>query len=288
MGQMLREVPIPLSAAIAPVDPVSVQPRARGSVDVSAKATARGAGLCGLRQSGSLKCLFPHGRGETLEAVLVNTAGGITGGDRFEVTARAGADTVLTLTTQAAERAYRAAPGETGRLDTRIRVEAGARVNWLPQETILFDGCAFERSLKIDLAADAGLLMVEPLVFGRAAMGERLGQARFHDRIEIAREGAPVFVDALRLTGDVAAHLARPHIADGAGAMALIVYAASDTEAHLEALRGLAGPTGGASLVRDDLLVARVLAGDSFALRRHIVPALTRLSRNTLPRCWMI
>lgn len=204
---------------------------------------------------------------------------------RLSVQARPG--TTLTMTTQAAERAYRAQPGETGRVETRLSVADTARLNWLPQETILFDGAALSRTLCVDLAPGARALIAEPLVFGRAAMGETLGQASFRDRIRLTRNGRPIFVDATDLGGDITAHLARPFIADGAGAMALVVFAAPEAEAHLSPVRVLLPETAGASLIGDDLLVLRLLAADSHALRQTLIPILTRLRGAPLPRCWM-
>ena len=209
-----------------------VRQRARGEVSLSAKPSGRGTTLGALRQAGSLKALFPRGDDAGLQAVLINTAGGITGGDRFTFSAQADAATHLTLTTQAAERAYRAEPGEVGQVRNRLVIGDGARVNWLPQETILFDGCALDRALTVEMAADATLLLAEPLIFGRAAMGETLTSAQFRDRIEVRRGGEMLFLDAMDLSGNVAGHLARPHVANGAGALVSLVYVAPDAEAH--------------------------------------------------------
>lgn len=218
----------------------------------------------------------------------MNTAGGITGGDRFEIAAQAGPGATLTLTTQAAERVYAASAGEVGRLETRLAVAAGARLNWIPQETILFDRSALTRRLVVTLAPDAALLLAEPLVFGRGAMGEDLRAASFEDRIEIRREGRPLYLDAVRLDGDIAARLDRPHVARGARAMVSLVYVAADAEAHLGPLRALLPGTGGVSLIGDEVLALRLLAADGFDLRRHLVPILTRLTGADLPKPWMI
>ncbi|MDP5219163.1 urease accessory protein UreD [Ruegeria sp. 2205SS24-7] len=241
-----------------------------------------------LRMSGSYKCVFPKPNGPAVDAVLVNTAGGITGGDRFQVEARALAGTALTLTTQAAERAYRAQPGQFGQLHTELHVEAGANLHWLPQETILFNGSTLHRRLRVELDDDARFLMVEPLILGRPAMGESLTDARFRDHVEINRAGRPIFLDRLDLSGDLQAHMARPFTGNGAGAMALLLYAAPDAEARLNGLRDLLSETAGASLIRDGLLVARVLARDGFALRQVLEPALTYLSQSELPKCWTL
>ncbi|SIO41633.1 urease accessory protein [Rhodovulum sp. ES.010] len=265
----------------------AVQPRAVGHVAVAVKRAGPVTGLARLRQSGAFKALFPRVRGGALDAVLVNTAGGITGGDRFSVEIDAGTGAHLRVTTQAAERAYRAQPGERGRMRTVLRVAPDARIDWLPQETILYERSDFDRVLAADLAPGGRLLLVEPLVFGRAAMGEALRDVVFRDRIEIRRDGVPLYLDAMRLEGDAVAHLARPAVAGAAGAMASLVFVAPEAESHLAALRALMPPTGGASLVREDVLVLRVLAADSFALRRVLVPALHRLTEAALPRSWM-
>ncbi|MEZ5751986.1 MAG: urease accessory protein UreD [Paracoccaceae bacterium] len=264
------------------------QPRARGAVRLGTKALGAATVIDDLRMQGSLKLLFPRPSSNALSSVLVNTAGGITGGDAFAVSLRAARDTRLRVTTQAAERAYRAQPTEHGRLATTIKVDAGARLDWLPQETILFDGCALDRRLIADLSEDSAFLMVEPLVFGRAAMAETLRNAAFRDRVEIRRGGTLVFADRIALQGDVAARLARPSTAAGAGAMVSLVYVAPDAEVWLNRLRADLPETAGVSLVRDGVLFLRGLASDSHALRTWLVPMLDRLTDGDLPRPWMI
>ncbi|HSF92965.1 MAG TPA: urease accessory protein UreD, partial [Paracoccaceae bacterium] len=161
---------------------------------LSAKSGARGSVLDKLRVAGSLKAVFPRPIGQALDVVMVNTAGGITGGDHFDLQAEAAAGTALTLTTQAAERAYRAQQGSVGRLETHLRVGADARLHWLPQETILFNGSALQRDLRVDISGGSTFLLCEPLVFGRAAMGEVLDLAYFRDTIDIRRDGKRVFL----------------------------------------------------------------------------------------------
>ena len=263
-------------------------PRARGAVRLSVKPRDGGQGLDDLRMSGSLKLVFPRPTGAAFDAVLVNTAGGVTGGDRFGTEARAQAGTRLALTTQAAERAYRAAGAEPGRISTRLAVDAGALLAWLPQETILYDGANLDRRLVADLAGDARLLLVEPVIFGRALMGEELRNTRFCDRVEIRRDGALAWLDATRLDGDIAARLDRPGVAGGARAAALIVYAGPDAAPMRDRLRALLPETAGASLVGDGLLVARVVAADGYVLRQTLVPALKLLNDTEIPRPWML
>lgn len=263
-------------------------PRSLGRVRLSTKPGVQGTMIDGFRQSGSYKCLFPRTSGAALEAVLVNTSGGVTGGDRFDCAVSAGVGTRTTLTTQACERAYRAMPDQIGKVTNWIQAAATAHVNWLPQETILFDGCALDRSLSVDLAEDATFLMVEPLIFGRAAMGEVLADVHLRDRISIRRSGVPIYMDALQFSGDLNQHMAQGFVGGGAGAMASVVYVAPNAESHLEAIREDLPDTAGASLLRDDVLVMRLLSQDSFILRRTLLPVLRRLSGANLPRCWTL
>lgn len=263
------------------------QPRAHGAVNLSVKAGERGTTLARLRQSGSLKALFPRIAGPDIQSVVINTAGGITGGDTFNLKAHAQAGTRLTLTTQTAERAYRAQPGETGLLKNQLLIDSGARVHWLPQETILYQGSALSRSLHVEIGHGASFLMVEPLVFGRKAMGETLTDACFTDRIEIHREGRLQYLDAVKLKGNITAQLARPHTAAGAGAMASLVYSSVDAETWLAPIRAKLGNSGGVSLINDQLLVLRLLAPDSYLLRQTLIPILNVITNDNLPRCWM-
>lgn len=278
-----KAAPALLMRTATPLD----QPRAIGGARLSSKAGPRGSCIDGLRQSGALKLLFPAGRLH-LEAIVINTAGGVTGGDRFDMQATAGPGSHLSLTTQAAERGYRAANGQWGRISTHLSVAEDATLFWLPQETILYHGAAIERRLRVDLAASARFLMVEAILFGRRAMGEDVTALGFRDHVDIRCEGRPVYRDGLRLDGDVAQHLDRPAIAGGARAMASLVFRAPDAPGRLGAVRDLIGATGGASLLASDLMAVRLLAEDGFVLRRHLVPVLDLLTANTLPQSWRL
>ena len=223
-----------------------------------------------------------------MTAVLVNTSGGVTGGDRFDVAARAGCDASLTLTTQTAERFYRARPGENARLRTHLTAASRSRLSWIPQETIVFDGADVERTLEVDLAPDAELLLVESVVFGRRAMGETTLGGRVSDRIEIRRGGVPLLIDAWRLDGAMTQALGETAVAGGAGAIATVVRVAKRAAGEIDAVRALLPVSGGASLRAPDLMVARILARDGYLLRKSLVPVLERLCENALPVCWRL
>ncbi|WP_323766629.1 urease accessory protein UreD [Antarctobacter sp.] len=261
-------------------------PRARGTLDLTTKQRGDRSAIDRLRTSGCLRALFSR-RTKAVEAIVINTSGGLTGGDSLSLCGAAGVGSQLSLTTQAAERAYRAS-SDVARVETRLEAGAASVLHWLPQELILFEGARLRRRLRVDLAADARLLLVEPVIFGRTAMGERLRDVAFSDRIAVWRAGAPLYLDGLDLHGDLETGMARPALGGGAGAMASLVYVAPDAESHLAPLRAFMPDTGGVSLMRDDLLVVRLLASDSLNLRRSLLPVLDRLSRDTLPISWRL
>ncbi|MGY3668964.1 urease accessory protein UreD [Marinovum sp. KMM 9989] len=263
------------------------QPRTRGQLVLSAKRRGAASVIDGLRQAGSYRALFPR-CDAMLQAICINTSGGVTGGDRLTLEASVGEGAALGLTTQAAERAYRSREGDFGHVTSALRVGPGATLHWMPQELILYDGCALSRKLSVDLAADARLLLVEPVIFGRAAMGERLTSGRFHDRIEVRRAGRPLYYDAVQLNGAISDQLAQTAVAGGAGAMASLLYVAPDAEAQLAPMRARLPDTGGASLLAPDALVLRILAPDSHVLRQLLLPILDRLSDDTLPVSWRL
>jgi urease accessory protein len=264
------------------------QPRAVGELRLTAGLRDGATRIAGLRQQGSLKALFPHRAGPALEAVFLNTAGGLTGGDRMRIAAEVGPGARVVLSSQAAERAYRARGPVPARVQVALSVAAGGRVDWLPQETILFDGAALERRLVVDLEPGAQALIVEPVILGREAMGETVRDLRLWDRWEVRQAGQIVFADALRLHGDAAALMARAGAGGGARAWAGLILAGPDAAAMLDTVRALLPPTAGASLVRDGILFVRILARDGFVLRQSLIPVIERLTGAALPKVWRL
>jgi urease accessory protein len=263
----------------------NAQPRAQGAVRVAVRLAGGRTRLARLYQQGSARCLLPRLPDRT-EAVLLNTAGGITGGDRLDYTAEAEAGARLTVTTQAAERIYRAQPGSVGRLTTRLTLGPRACIHWLPQETILFDHGALERRLEVDMASDATLLALEPLILGRARMGERVERGHLTDQWRIRRDGRLVYADALRLTGAVADIAARPGVFGANRAAASLVYVAPDAEDRLAEARALLPVLAGAS-AWDGLLAVRMLAADGAALRTALIRFLSAFIGG-VPRVWTL
>lgn len=266
-----------------------MQPRSIGTAAVTVRTDGKGTSkIATLRQSGALKLVFPQTHRPGLEAISVNTSGGVTGGDVLSTRARVESGAALTITSQAAERAYKAQPGEVGQVTTDLEVAADAELFWVPQELILFQGAALRRRLNISLAANARLLMVETVVFGRAAMGEKITEVHFDDRIRITRDDAPLYLDGLALNGNIYEQFKRPALAEGAGAMASLVFVDPAAGSFLDRMRAGLGTDGGASLLAPDVLALRLVATDSLELRRVLVPLLDLLTRNQLPLSWRL
>jgi len=240
-----------------------------------------------LHESGSLRVRFPSPEGEGLSAVFVNTAGGVAGGDRFDIAISAGEGARLTLTTAAAEKVYRA-PDAPAQLDISLKAADGAHLAWLPQETILFDAAKIFRRINIDLAESASLLLCEIVVFGRAAMGERMKRGEFVDRWRLRRGGRLVFAETVRLDGDIGAKLARPAVAKGGVAVATALIVPAD-EAVVERIREAADSFGGEVGISawNGFAMARFCAQDAAALRADMMTVLGRVSPTALPRLWL-
>lgn len=262
--------------------------RARGRAEVTVALRGGAVALRRLYQEGCAKVRLPRA-GSVPEAVLINTAGGVTGGDRVAWRLEAGPGAGLVATSQAAERVYRSAGG-AARIGTRLVVGAGGRLDWLPQETILFDGARLERDLEADLAEDGRLLALEMLVLGRAARGESFASGAINDQWRIRRAGRLVHAEALRLDGDIARAAAGPATLSGGRALATLVAAAPGAglrvEAARRALAGAEGVTAAASAKSDDLMVVRMLAAEARALRDAVTRYLTTFRGEALPRVW--
>jgi urease accessory protein len=233
--------------------------------------------LSHLYQHDPLRVLFPDAApGEPPVAVLLTTSGGLVGGDRLAIGIDVGAGASAHVTAQAAEKVYRSAGPDTA-LDIALRVGTGARLEYLPPETILFDGARLRRRAIVDLAADAVLLAGEILVFGRIASGERMVSGLVHDAWELRREDRLIWGDSFHLADDSMGSLlnktADPACLDGAAACATLLLAAPDAATFLAGARetiAASGLRGGATLV-GGVLVMRLLAAEPAPLRRAYV-----------------
>ena len=238
---------------------------------------------------------FPQRHDGATEAVLLNTSGGLTDGDSLTNEIRWRSNTHATVTTQAAERVYRAATRDVARVSTRLTIEADSMACWLPQETIVFDGARLARVLEIDMTSTSRLVALESTVFGRREMGETVHRGRISDRWRVTIDGRLVFADSFLLddqhAGPVGEFLDRVAVANAAHSMATIVVAADDCEGIVEDVRGFVAPEGStvAGTCLGQLVVLRVLAEDSQTMRAavsQVVTSLRGIPRIQLPRVW--
>ncbi|MCS6778463.1 MAG: urease accessory protein UreD [Geminicoccaceae bacterium] len=281
------------AVASAAAAPPALQ-RATGRLELAVGLRAGTTRLVLHRESGSTKARFPRpaARGP-LECVLLNTAGGLAGGDQLEQRILVEDGAALLAVGQAAEKVYRST-GPDALLRTRLEVRAGGTLLWLPQETILFDGARLDRRLEVDAAADARLVLVEAVVLGRTERGERVREGRLVDRRLLRREGTLLLTDPFRLEGPIAALADRPALLGGAKAFATLLALGPGVDvALLEAVRArlVDAPARAAAGLRGPVLLARLLAADGFALRRALLPALELLLARFgvaagVPRVW--
>lgn len=264
--------------------------RARGEIAFSVKCRDGKSVRDQVRESGSLRLRFPREAGEGLHGVLVNTAGGMTGGDGFSIHADVCAQGQLTLTTSAAEKFYRS-DGDCAKIVVSLRSGAGAKLAWLPQESIVFDGARVRRTYDIDFLSGSRLLLFDATSFGRTAMGEQLCDLDVRDRWLIRRDGELIFADFTSLVGPAAELLPAMVVTDGAASIATLIYNGEDGEAVCVHWNGLLEEfepdvTGGAGLV-NGLCVARFIAADLSRLRQLLTAAITVPDEMAVPRSWM-
>ena len=240
-----------------------------------------------VREEGSLRVRCPGSGCGELEAVIVNTAGGVAGGDCFNLDVMVAPGARLVVTTAAAEKVYRALDA-AAEIELKLSVGAGGSLAWLPQETILFDRARLRRSIEIELDGDAQLVLAEAVVFGRSGMGELVENGDLIDRWRVRRCGHLILAETLQLDGAVAAKLKQAAVANGAIAIAtvLVVPGNDDTAARLRSLNGLFHGEVGIS-AWNGIVVARLCAPSGAALR-HDLAALHGAARGApLPRLWV-
>lgn len=254
--------------------------RAKGRGEV----TFAKSGLTHLYQSGCAKILLPRSYTPVPEAVFINTSGGVTGGDMLAFTGIVEEKAALAVTTQAAERIYRSSGG-FGQIDNKVEIGDDGSLEWLPQETILFDGSALNRRLTVDMAENATFIGVETIVCGRRAMGETLTVAQLRDQWRLTRGGKLCYADTFHF--DDPAALNAPATLNGNRALATFVYVAPDAEDRVTHARALLSDTvESAASAWNGMLVVRFLAPDAQPLRSALIHFLTQFRGRDLPRVW--
>ena len=279
-----------------PAPPDSASTTLRGRARVTFLQRDGRTRLGDLEQHTPLRVLFPRpGAGDIAQAFVTNVSGGIVAGDALEIAIEAGPGSRCLVGAQAAEKVYRSL-GPRSYCDVELRAGSDSWLEWLPQETIVFDAARFHRRTRMEVAPGARLLAGEWLVLGRVAHGENISRLELRERLEVRREGRLAWADCLRVDESGMQALAHPACLDGARALASVVYVGEDAERHLEAARAFTKAEGcmaGASLV-DGVLVARWLAARPLDLRRALAHFWTNFRAlaaglpRRLPRIWHV
>jgi urease accessory protein len=261
--------------------------RAFGRIVLAVKANAGMTRRSHVREEGPLRVRCPGPPSPELEAVIVNSSGGVAGGDRFELDVTVAPGARLVITTAAAEKVYRSLDPDAA-IDVKLKVGAGGSLAWLPQETIMFDRARLVRAIDIELAADARLVFLEALVFGRSGMGEIVHQGRLSDRWRVYRAGRIFHAEAMRLEGDVAARLLQCAVTKGAVAVATLLVLPGD-EMTVAGVRALAESFCGevAASAWKGMMAVRFCAADGAALRHDLIAVLRTVRGQSLPRLWL-
>lgn len=238
-------------------------------------------------QLGVMRARFPNvAQGLPPEAVLINTAGGLTGGDRLKLDVRMGPGTAAVLTTQAHEKVYRSVLGDASVIG-HLHLEDDAGLEWLPQPTILFDGARLARETHVEMTGRGRFLGVESVIFGRTAMEEKMLSGALSDLWTIKRDGRLIHADRFAVAGDVASLLKKPAVLAGNAAMATIRYVAPDAHARLDEMRTLIEEAGAVSAL-NGLLLARIVVADGYCLGKVLGSVLARFRGRALPAAWSL
>jgi urease accessory protein len=260
--------------------------RTRGEISADFAAVGRRTQVARVFETGGYRLRYPRST-HFCEAVLVNTGGGVAGGDQVGLTFSTSPGAQVTLTTPSAERIYRA-DAEAAEITLSLNLADGADLEWLPQETILFNGARLHRRVDVDMESSAQLTLTESVIFGRMASGELTIDGSFRDRWRVRRDRRLIFAEENRLEGDVTGLLDRPAIGRQARATALILHVAPDAETKLDALRAAVvdGRSEWGASARDGMLVVRLLSPSPECLRADILTALSILRGRDAPRIW--
>lgn len=260
-------------------------PRSFGAIDLEFCNKGGATRTHRMYQAGVMRVRFPHVTGAP-EAVLINTAGGLTGGDCVTMGVGMGAGTSAIVTTQAHEKVYKSSGGTVSMIAS-LKLGAGAALEWLPQPTILFDRAMLARETHVEMTGDADFLGVEAVIFGRTAMGEVMQTGALSDHWSIRRAGRLIHADRFALDGAIAASLSRMSVLAGSAAMATIRHVSAHAAARLDTVREALADDGAAS-AWNGMLLTRIVTKDGYQLSAALARVLTALRGRPLPPVWNI
>ncbi|SDR59024.1 urease accessory protein [Rhizobiales bacterium GAS191] len=269
--------------------------RANGCGRVVLSGSEKGPRIVDVFQRSPIRIMFPRvGDGAIEEAVLVNTAGGIAGGDRLDLDVTVLANASIAVTSQAAEKVYRAL-NEPARITTKLKACEAAKLAWLPQETIVFNWGRLRRETEIELSSGAELLALEWLVLGRAAHGEEMVGGHITDSWRVKKDGRLIWADSFRATDEVFPHLQRKALLSNCKAVGTLIYFGPHLDTRLEFLRDIAASLEChcAATSVGGLIIVRFAAKVSYDLRLALRNLLQQFSRELgpgpfrVPKMWL-
>jgi urease accessory protein len=249
--------------------PVSDLQGARGLCRIVVGGAEEGNKIIDVFQRSPLRMIFPQSsEAGVKEVVLINTAGGIAGGDRLECSVTALPNAFIAVTSQTAERVYRAL-SEPARVLTKLKVSDGARLAWFPQETIIFNWARLHRETEVEISPGAELLALDWLVFGRAAHGEQIVGGRLSDQWRVKKDGRLIWADTFNVGEEVFPHLKRRALLGNCKAIATLIYFGPGMHKRLELLRDISGSLDClcAATSVSGLIIVRLAADSSSNLR---------------------
>jgi len=268
--------------------------RANGAGRIVLTGSTNGTRISEVYQKFPIGLMFPRiGDDLVTEAVIINSSGGIAGGDRLEIEVTALDNASVVVTTQAAEKIYRALD-RPARVATKLKVCGTAKLAWLPQETIVFNQARIRRQTEIDLCSGAELMALEWLVFGRAARGEEVVGGHISDSWHIKRDGRLIWADSFRVSDEVFAQLHRKALLSNWKAVGTLIYFGPSLDTRLGILREIAASLDCrcAATIVGAIIVVRVAAAASADLRRGLRSLLEQFSRELgagpfgVPKMW--
>jgi urease accessory protein len=268
--------------------------RADGSGRMVLGGSEKGTRIVDVFQRSPIRIMFPSSGGTAVEeAVLINTAGGIAGGDRLKYGVTALANASIAVTSQAAEKVYRAL-SEPARITTKLKAWEAAKLAWLPQETIVFNSGRLSRETEIELSSGAELLALEWLVLGRAAHGEEMVGGHITDSWRVKKDGRLVWADSFRVTDEMFPHLHRKALLSNYKAVGTLIYFGPYLDIRLEFLRDIAPSLGChcAATSVGGLIIVRFATEVSSDLRHALRSFLQQFNRELgagpfrVPKMW--
>ena len=263
------------------------QPLERATGTLKATIIGSGNRIGELYQKGSSRLFFPKNFSKTMECVLINTAGGITGGDKFKCSIKASEESSILVTTQASEKVYRAING-SAEVETQLSISKNSKLVWLPQDTILFSESNLSRKIIIHIEDGAEFLAFDQIVLGRSAMGENIVKSNLHDNWKIYYRNKLIYFDQSGWKNNVPLNCAG---LKNIRSYASFFYVGPKVEAYEQKLKNIKQVIKNVYLgssLRNDCLLVRMFGSDAKAIKDRAIHLLRDIWQLDIPNVWKV